>query len=60
MLFYIFTSLITGLLLESNTKIRDVYVFKRGYQCPVLKIEDFGEDYVLTKRQQQVLSSTFT
>ena len=43
-----------GLLLESNTRIRDVYVFKRGYQCPVLKIEEFGEDYVTTKRQQQV------
>lgn len=45
----------SGVILENNHKIRDVYVFKRGFPCPVLKLEELDEDDVIFRRQQQVL-----
>ena len=45
-----------GVILENHSKIRDSYVFKRGFPGPVLKLEVLGEDYAATKRQEQVSS----
>lgn len=47
----------SGAIMENNNKIRDVYVFKRGYPSPSLKLEEMSEEHAFSKRQQQAVTN---
>ena len=42
------------MILDTNSKVRDVYVYKKGFPWPTMKLEQLDWDYVNGKKQQQV------